>query len=1066
MKKTNKLKYILLTITTFFILAFVATIPVRAASELPAAQGGTIRLTEDVQLSTTWGVTSSVTLDLNGHGLIGSGDDRVIAVANGCTLTITDSRPSTQHKYNVDANGLAVVGTTGIKSFTGGYITGGSAVGSGVELYNDGGGVYVEEGGTLTMRGGTILGNTANNHGGGIFIDEGGTFNMNGGAILGNTAAYKGGGVTVFGTINMSGGVISNNTSDDWGAGVWFDGTEFTMQGAPVVSGNVCGTIDDNVHLAENCEIIVTGALTGDAGSIGVRRADVYGLTARCISANYQISASDVTKFKSDNAECDVVRISTQVYIGKLLTEDMVSIDGTEYTYTGRAITPSVTVMDGDKNLSSYIFPQFYYVNYYNNTSAGTATVTVSGNPAQGYCGSVTKEFTINKVPLTVRVRNTYSVYGLPWDATFEAFYVGFINGDNKDTVFEGSLTFTCSYQQYDDAGYYAITPGGLSLKADKDYYDLRFVDGTLDVGKCSLDTSELWWSNTTVTFNGEEQFPTATVNPENLKRSTDELIVLVEERDGKKTIDAGEYHIQTTGAFAGAAANNYYFYHKRSTVFKINKADALTISDVLLNKPYEATSITASVTNLMPDNAGTLTYTAGSATTTGNVTVSDFAVNENGTVTATISGGNEGDTITLPVTIGSKNYQDSTVNVVISLVNRISADVTITGDATKSYGDPAFEMIASATHTGDNDAWTWTSSNPSVATVSNTGEVTILGVGTTSITAAYESDTTIGSASLTLTVNPRRVTIPTAANGLKWTGGEQTGVANGRGYTVTGGTGIDIGGYTATATLDNTVNYVWSDNTTEPKIIAWSIGKANAAAAPANLVNVAPTTAAGNNGKITGVTEDMEYSTDLTNWTPCSGTEITGLAPGTYYVRIKETEMHEASTPATVVVPAYEAEKVTDDAKKETGSDSGNVNTNNVETDTVSDSSNVNVNSDQNNDQDKTGSQSAKQEIIDKKLKTTTLAKPKAGKKSITISWKKQTKGGIKGYEIQYSIDKKFKKDATKTISINKAKTTTKTIKKLKSKTKYYIRIRTFTKKKGEKVYSKWSKTKNVKVK
>ena len=39
-------------------------------------------------------------------------------------------------------------------------------------------------------------------------------------------------------------------------------------------------------------------------------------------------------------------------------------------------------------------------------------------------------------------------------------------------------------------------------------------------------------------------------------------------------------------------------------------------------------------------------------------------------------------------------------------------------------------------------------------------------------------------------------------------------------------------------------------------------------------------------------------------------------------------------------------------------------------------------------------------------------------------------------------------------------------TIKKLKSKKKYYIRIRTFSKKNGKKVYSKWSKVKSVKVK
>ena len=105
------------------------------------------------------------------------------------------------------------------------------------------------------------------------------------------------------------------------------------------------------------------------------------------------------------------------------------------------------------------------------------------------------------------------------------------------------------------------------------------------------------------------------------------------------------------------------------------------------------------------------------------------------------------------------------------------------------------------------------------------------------------------------------------------------------------------------------------------------------------------------------------------------------------------------------------------------------------------------------------------KAENINKKQKNTSISKPKAGKKSITISWKKLTAKDIKGYEIQYSTDKAFKKDV-KTVNIGKTKRTSKTIKKLTSKKKYYVRIRTYKKSGGEKIYSKWSKSKSVKVK
>ncbi|MCR4903842.1 MAG: fibronectin type III domain-containing protein, partial [Butyrivibrio sp.] len=105
------------------------------------------------------------------------------------------------------------------------------------------------------------------------------------------------------------------------------------------------------------------------------------------------------------------------------------------------------------------------------------------------------------------------------------------------------------------------------------------------------------------------------------------------------------------------------------------------------------------------------------------------------------------------------------------------------------------------------------------------------------------------------------------------------------------------------------------------------------------------------------------------------------------------------------------------------------------------------------------------KTENIDKNQKKSSVSTVTAGKKTITLKWKKQAKGGIKGYEIQYSTDKFFKKNV-KTITIKKAKITSTKIKKLKSKKKYYVRIRTYKMSGSEKVYSNWSKAKSVKVK
>ena len=94
---------------------------------------------------------------------------------------------------------------------------------------------------------------------------------------------------------------------------------------------------------------------------------------------------------------------------------------------------------------------------------------------------------------------------------------------------------------------------------------------------------------------------------------------------------------------------------------------------------------------------------------------------------------------------------------------------------------------------------------------------------------------------------------------------------------------------------------------------------------------------------------------------------------------------------------------------------------------------------------------------------KGTTLSKPKAAKKAITVRWKKQTKQTT-GYQIQYSLKKNFKK--AKTVTVKGAKKTSKKITKLKAKKNYYIRIRIYKLVKGVKYTSKWSKAKKIKTK
>lgn len=96
-------------------------------------------------------------------------------------------------------------------------------------------------------------------------------------------------------------------------------------------------------------------------------------------------------------------------------------------------------------------------------------------------------------------------------------------------------------------------------------------------------------------------------------------------------------------------------------------------------------------------------------------------------------------------------------------------------------------------------------------------------------------------------------------------------------------------------------------------------------------------------------------------------------------------------------------------------------------------------------------------------KPKKTSIKKLSKGKKKFTVNWAKVS--GVKGYQIQYSSDKKFKKN-NKSVTVTKQKTTKATVKKLKSKKKYYVRVRTYKTVNGKKIYSSWSKVKSVKTK
>ena len=116
----------------------------------------------------------------------------------------------------------------------------------------------------------------------------------------------------------------------------------------------------------------------------------------------------------------------------------------------------------------------------------------------------------------------------------------------------------------------------------------------------------------------------------------------------------------------------------------------------------------------------------------------------------------------------------------------------------------------------------------------------------------------------------------------------------------ITGNTATDAGDYTVSVTSQTGK---WADGSTDAVTAAWSIGKATQEA-PTGLSSVPPTTVGGSDGKISDVTDKMEYRmAGERSYTACSGTEIDNLSAGNYFVRYAEDHNHFASSDAAVTV-------------------------------------------------------------------------------------------------------------------------------------------------------------------
>ena len=114
-----------------------------------------------------------------------------------------------------------------------------------------------------------------------------------------------------------------------------------------------------------------------------------------------------------------------------------------------------------------------------------------------------------------------------------------------------------------------------------------------------------------------------------------------------------------------------------------------------------------------------------------------------------------------------------------------------------------------------------------------------------------------------------------------------------------------DAGEYEVYIDTTETANF---NSATDIHDVSWkfTIGKAEQSAPSASLfTTVAPTSETSTDGKITGITAEMEYrKVGDSAWTSGTGSDVTGLSSGRYQIRFKETDNYNAGAVTEVDVP------------------------------------------------------------------------------------------------------------------------------------------------------------------
>lgn len=256
--------------------------------------------------------------------------------------------------------------------------------------------------------------------------------------------------------------------------------------------------------------------------------------------------------------------------------------------------------------------------------------------------------------------------------------------------------------------------------------------------------------------------------------------------------------------------------YYTKPGDFTVNVTVGKASQNLTVQEPGPKTYGDADFNLSVSGNQGPLSYssskpTVASVDENGKVTIEAVGTTTITVTAAEVAGKYDAATKSVTVTVAQKEVSVSGITVEDKVYDK-TTDATVTSKGVISGMVEGDDLDVNVTGAFENET---AGENKTVNLT-----VELIGSDVANYKLASDSQTTASA-----TIEKAPIAVPTAKTGLVYNAKEQIGVEAADGYTVSGGSATNAGGYIATATLNDATNYKWADASFSGSV-AWSIAK------------------------------------------------------------------------------------------------------------------------------------------------------------------------------------------------------------------------------------------------